>query len=145
MKEKHLFYRKITIQYGEIDREYSIFCEVDEKSNISSILHSVFNFDAGDVYAWPVDNITKEELDNLWKKGQRSFIFNFGYKTVIYYDLKIVTNSEWKKIDNVIRIKREQKRIDIINLIQDEVELDISSIVYLNKKIDEILNENIGE
>jgi hypothetical protein len=102
---RHLFYRRMERKLQPVGNDfpggstfvgsYNIHFDVNPSTKMSGLLHQVFNFDAGDVYGWPCDNITKEELDRLYDAGQRAFVLNLGYKEVILYDIKLITQDEY--------------------------------------------------
>ena len=112
MSKHHLFYRIIEKIDGHYQDSYwSVFEDINVDSKLSGILHAIFNYDAGDVYAWPCDNIEKEEVDRLWYSGQRSFVFDFGYKEAIIYDIRTTTEEEYA----VFMEEQKSKRTNLIN------------------------------
>ncbi len=141
MSNKHLFFRIISNEKPTLSHhreDYECFMNIRSDSKISEILHSYFNLEYGDVYAWPVDNITKEEIDKLWDKGQRAFVLNFGYKEVVLYDVKIINQDEWMEF-----CKAEKKRkIDYINSILEVMKdngLSGEDLSYAKKDLETIL------
>jgi hypothetical protein len=152
---KHLFYRKIEKNLGAfrkienpkfVDCGWSAFMDVNENSKMSEILHSVFNFDAGDSCTWPCDNISKEEIDKLWSSGQRAFVFQFGYKEVILYDLRIITQKEIVQFYEDEKTNRANAISKIIELAKDWFDVTgeyNSSMPDLSTAIGKILDEYV--
>jgi len=104
--KKHLFYRKMEryidlphikgTDFGE--PEWKMVMDISENAKISELIHSAFNYEAGDSYAWPSDNLSKEEFEKLWSLGQRSFTFLCGCHEVLIYDIKVITQEEFQEI-----------------------------------------------
>jgi hypothetical protein len=149
---KHLFYRKIEKNFGtfkKIDNPNFVDCgwsgllNINENSKMSEILHSVFNFDAGDSYAWPCDNISKEEIDKLWASGQRAFVLQFGYKEVILYDLRIITQEELTQFYKDEKTTRDNIRNKIIEAAKDWFDVGSDPLMSdFSAEIGKILDEN---
>jgi len=148
--DKHLFCRTIErnlnkTEDGFVDNDFSVWANINENSKISELLHMVFDYEAGDTYAWPCDNITKQEIDKLWEEGQRAFVLIMsGYKEIIIYDLKIITQDEYMSF---IKKEKETKKDLITKLTEvvnelSEPELSESDLQHVSKDIEKIINEN---
>lgn len=129
---KNLFFRTIT-RYKEVDgrnkqlgsihknfkknfsvEDYGLFTGVSEKDSIADVFHELFNLNDGDNYAWQVHNYTKERVNELWEQGQRSFVFQRDSKEVIYYDIRFVTDNQYRQFLKEYREARKQlaKKLD---------------------------------
>lgn len=149
MANQHLFYRTIERNLdktaeGFVDRRYSVWMDINANSKISELLHMAFDYEEGDNYPWPCDNITKEEIDKLWLAGQRAFILMFGYKEVILYDLKIITQDDYI---NFMKKEEDVKKTLISKLTKvvhdwSEPELNKEVLEEVSKDIEKIINEN---
>jgi hypothetical protein len=116
---------------------------INENSKVSEILHSIFNFDAGDSYAWPCDNISKEEIDKLWTAGQRAFVLQFGYKEVIFYDLRIITQEELTQFCKDEKANRDNRMNKIIAAAKDWFDVESDPIMsYFSIEVSKILDED---
>ena len=110
-------------------------------AKISEIMHSII-FDEGKVIVWPCKNITQEEMDKLWEKGQRAFVLDFSYKEVIMYDIKFMSDKEWRDFIAKEDAKKNKKIIQILDIFETcDFETD-SSISYATNQLKRILNEN---
>jgi hypothetical protein len=145
---KHLYYRQIECDKSDetkissfVDCGYNIFMDVKEP-NLSETLHSIFDYEAGDVYAWPCDNIEKEEIDRLYTLGQRSFVLVFGYKEVIIYDLRYITQSEYIEFNKKQNANRVNFANDIMDAVTKEVN-DLDVIEYLENYVKKSIEEKL--
>ena len=140
---KHLFFRIISNRSEESPTslrykgDYECFMDIGD-SKISEALHSYFNFEYGDVYAWPVDNMTKEEIDELWDRGQRAFVLDFGYKEIVLYDIKIITHEDWVNFCELEK-KRKTDYINSIVTVMADNGLLGEDLSYAKKDLESIL------
>jgi hypothetical protein len=115
-KEKYLFYRKMERRLDLPHQKgtnfdapvYSCLSGFKETTRISEAIHSMFNFEACDVCAWPSSHITKEEVDRLWLHGQRSFSFLQGCHEVMLYDVRFMSFEEYKQFEEELKQTKEK-------------------------------------
>jgi hypothetical protein len=62
---------------------------------ISDYIHSAFNSEEGDVYGWPNVNLEPEQVDELYSKGQRTFVFIGSYRGEQIITVGIVETDEY--------------------------------------------------
>lgn len=98
------------------DNEYSDICiKFDENDKVSKQIQQAYNWLAGDVYAWPGDDICEEEIDKLFSIGKRFFILNslYGAEYVVFIiDEKKMFHYSAKSTERIFEIVKLRDIID---------------------------------
>jgi len=134
----NFFYRKMNVTKSE-NHEWHVLMSFASNLTISQMIHAAYEFDIGDICPWPFDNLTPEEVIDLWASGQRSFVFKYGDDEIIWYDIRLMTDDEYHKFHDENKKKSDELKLMIYNVIYDEL-YDTVEREYIHSCSDKMLD-----
>ena len=92
---------------------------------ISDYVHSAFNYEAGDVYGWPPNNIEPEYVDQWFAKGQTKFVCHTGQYVNLVIDIEIVNDTDTQArrqrlYEAALKTEKDAKRLVLLEELLEE-------------------------